>query len=136
MRALCLGIATALFATTDSAFAESKWLESGHLEVPQIMALCGQVSGVRLLGRMQMIAAGNDRWRRLSRQELVIETTIMGVPPLDPGRCYVIARAGRADERERRAFEVRDFVVDTERTSVFVIGRAYDAPPGELHSDR
>jgi hypothetical protein len=31
-----------------------------------------------------------------------------------------------ADEKERRAFEVRDFSNSTERTSVFVLGRAYD----------
>jgi len=45
---------------------------------------------------MQMISSGNDRWRQLSRQELTVETTVMGVPPLDPTRCYVIARAGSA----------------------------------------
>ena len=101
---------------------------SGRLKVSEIKVLCDRVSDVRLLGRMQMITSGDDRWRRLSRQELVIEAAAMGVAPLDPSRCYVIARAGPAAEGERRAFEVRDFTSNTERTSVFVIGRAYDAP--------
>jgi hypothetical protein len=57
----------------------------------------------------------------------------MGVAPLDPSRCYVIAHAGPAAEEERRAFEVRDFTSNTERTSVFVIGRAYDAPSRAMH---
>ena len=108
MRAFCLVIATALFATTHSALAESKWLESGRLEVAEIKVLCDRVSDVRLLGRMQMITSGDDRWRRLSRQELVIEAAAMGVAPLDPGRCYVIARAGPPAEEKRRAFEVRE----------------------------
>ena len=94
----------------------------------EIKVLCKQVSNVYLLARMQMISSGDERWRRLSRQDLVVETTVMGAPPLDPGRCYVIVRAGLADDVERRAFEVRDFSVNTERTSVFVIGRAYDVP--------
>jgi len=135
MRAFCLVIATALFATTHSALAESKWLESGRLEVAEIKVLCDRVSDVRLLGRMQMITSGDDRWRRLSRQELVIEAAAMGVAPLDPSRCYVIAHAGPAAEEERRAFEVRDFTSNTDRTSVFVIGRAYDAPSRAMHPD-
>jgi hypothetical protein len=116
--------------------AESKWLESGRLTVSEIKVLCDRVSDVRLLGRMQMITSGDDdRWRRLSRQELVIEGAAMGVAPLDPSRCYVVARAGPAAEEERRAFEVRDFTSNTERTSVFVIGRAYDAPSPAMHPD-
>jgi hypothetical protein len=111
------------------ALANSEWLESGRLAVAEIRALCERVSDVRQLARMQMISTGNARWRRLSRQELVIEATVMGVPPLNPSRCYVIARAGRNEEGERRAFEVRDFVVTPERTSVFIIGRDYDPPP-------
>jgi hypothetical protein len=43
--------------------------------------------------------------------------------------------AGPAAEEERRAFEVRDFTSNTERTSVFVIGRAYDAPSRAVHPD-
>jgi hypothetical protein len=127
MRRLSMGIAAALLATT-SALADSRWLESGHLEVSEIKVLCEHVSNVYLLARMQMISSGNERWRRLSRQQLVIETTVMGAPPLDPRRCYLIARAGPAEEIERRAFEIRDFSVNSERTSVFVIGRAYNAP--------
>src|SRR6516165_7490371 len=128
MRALCPALAiTALFATSHSALAESKWLEAARLNVSEIKALCDRVSDVRLLGRMQMIASGDDRWRRLSRQELVIEATAMGAPPLDPGRCYVIARGGSTDEKARSAFEVHDFTDSPERTLVFTIGRAYDA---------
>jgi hypothetical protein len=59
-----------------------------------------------------------------------IEATVMGVPPLNPSHCYVIARAGSADEVERRAFEVRDFTVSPTRTSVLLIGHAYDPPGG------
>jgi hypothetical protein len=135
MRALWL-VATALFATTQSAWAESKWLESGRLPRSEIKGLCERVGDVRLLARMQMISAGSERWRRLSRQELVIEAAVMGAPPLNPERCYVIARGGMAGETERSAFEVRDFTDSPERTSVLTIGRAYNAPPGWVHSDR
>jgi hypothetical protein len=136
MRALCPALAiTTLFATSYSALAESKWLESARLNVSEIKTLCDRVSDVRLLGRMQMITSGDDRWRRLSRQELVIEATAMGVAPLDPNRCYVIAHAGSAAEGERRAFEVRDFASNTEQTSVLVVGRAYDAPLRAMHPD-
>lgn len=123
MRALWCGMASVLFAT-NSAMAESRWLQSGRLDVSDIRLLCEQVRDVRLLARMQMISSGNERWRSLSRRELVIEAAVMGVPPLDPSRCYVLARAGQAGDAERRAFEIRDFAVDTERTSVFVVGRA------------
>jgi hypothetical protein len=134
MRVLWL-VAAALFATTHSALAESKWLESGHLQASEIKGLCERVGDVRLLARMQMISAGNERWRRLARQELVIEAAVMGAPPLNPERCYVIARGGMADETERSVFEVRDFAVSPERTSIFTIGRTYDEPPGWGHPD-
>lgn len=129
MRVLCLGVAVLLLLANRPALAESEWLESGRLAVPEIQALCARVSDVRVLARMQMFSSGDARWRRLSRQELVIESVVMGVPPLDPGRCYVIARGGRDDERERRAFEVRDFAANPERTSVMLIGSDYDPPP-------
>jgi hypothetical protein len=91
---------------------------------------CERVSDVRLLARMQIISSGNARWRELSRQELAIEATVMGMPPLNPGLCYVIARAGPALEGERRAFEVRDFAVSIARTSVLLIGHAHDLQDG------
>jgi len=131
MRALSLGMV--LFATAYSAMAQSKWLESKSLDLPEIKALCERVSDVRMLARRQIASAGNEHWRRLSQQELVIEVAGMGAPPLDPSRCYVIARAGPAEEREQRVFEVRDFAVNPERTSVFVIGRDYGPPPGVAH---
>lgn len=125
---LWLGTA-AVFLTASSARAGSEWVDSRRLEVSEIRTHCERVSDVRLLARMQMIASsGNERWRRLSRQELAIEAAIMGMPPLNPGRCYVVARAGPAHEGERRVFEVRDFAVSTSRTSVFLIGHAYDLP--------
>ena len=130
MRTLSLGIAAILFATAYSAMAESKWLESKRLDLPEVKALCERVSDVRTLARKQISAAGDERWRRLSQQELVIEVAVMGVPPLDPSRCYVIARAGPADEREQRVFEVRDFADSPERTSIFVIGRDYGPAQG------
>ncbi|HEY7578294.1 MAG TPA: hypothetical protein VH855_11920 [Acetobacteraceae bacterium] len=133
MRALCLGMATVLVAP-HLALAESKWLESGRLEEAEIRVLCERVGDVRMLARMQMISSGGDDWLRLSRQELVIESTIMGVFPLDSSRCYVIARAGPADGGRRRAFEVRDFAVSTEQTSVFVVGRAHDLPPDAVQA--
>jgi hypothetical protein len=135
MRALWFVIATTLLATTDSVLAESKWLESGRLETSEVKVLCERVSDVRLLARMQMFSAGNERWRRLSRQALVIEAVVMGAPPLDPGRCYVIARGGPTDEGERSVFEVRDFTVSPESTSVLTIGRAYDEPSGWAHPE-
>ena len=133
MRALSLGTGVVLFATAYSAMAQSKWLESKSLDLPEIKALCERVSDVRMLARRQIASAGNEHWRRLSQQELVIEVAGMGAPPLDPSRCYVIARAGPAEEREQRVFEVRDFAVNPERTSVFVIGRDYGPPPGVAH---
>lgn len=133
MRAVWLGTVTAVLVAASPALPENGWLESKRLEVSEIRALCERVSDIRLLARMQMISSGNARWRRLSRQELAIEATIMGVPPLNPDRCYAIARAGAADEQERRAFEVRDFIVSTVRTSVLLIGHAYDPPPGWIH---
>ncbi len=129
MRALCLGVAMGLASATHPALAQSEWLESGRITATQIAALCKRVSDVRLLARMQMISVGGERWRRLSRRELVIEAAVMGVPPLNPDRCYVIARAGRDNESERRAFEVRDFAVSPERTSVLLIGQGYEPPP-------
>ena len=93
-----------------------------------VRALCERVSDVRLLARTQIMSTGDNLWRRLSRQELEIETAIMGVPPLEPNRCYVIVRAGRDRDSERRAFEVRDFAVSSERTSVLVVGRNYALP--------
>jgi len=127
MRAPCLAVMLLLCAGRP-ALAQSEWLESERLTVAEIRALCERASDVRQLARMQMISAGNARWRWLSRQELAIEATVMGVPPLNPNRCYVIVRAG-GNEGERRAFEVSDFAVNLERTSVFIVGRAYDAPP-------
>ncbi|WP_291862831.1 hypothetical protein [Bradyrhizobium sp.] len=126
MRALCL--AMLLLCNGRTALAETEWLQSGRLGVAEIRALCERVSDVELLARKQMISTGNARWRLLSRQDLVIEATVMGVPPLNPGRCYVIVRAGQS-ERERRAFEVRDFTVNPERILVFIVGRDYDPPP-------
>ena len=130
MRALSLGISAIVLATAFSAMAESKWLESKRLDPSEIKALCERVSNVRNLARKQISSAGDERWRRLSQQELVIEAAGMGIPPLDPSRCYVIARAGPADEREQRAFEVRDFAESPERTSIFVIGRDYGPARG------
>ena len=131
MRVLRLGAAMLLLlAANGSALAASEWLASGRLAPEEVRALCERVSDVRLLVRMQMISTGDARWRRLSRQQLVIEAAVMGVPPLDPGRCYVIARAGRDDDSERRAFEVRDFAASPERASVMLVGRDYDPPRG------
>lgn len=129
MRAVGLGTAMLLFAMTNSVLAESKWLESKRLYVSEIRTLCGRVRDVRLLARMQMISSGNNRWRQLSRQDLVVELVMMGEPPLDADRCYAIARAGTTDDTERRAFEVRDFIDSIERTSILAIGRVFDLPP-------
>ena len=128
MRTLSSIVATLLFGTPP-AMAQSKWLESGRLDPSEVSALCERASDVRMLARTQMTTTGNERWRRLSRQELVVEAYIMGRFPLDPGRCYVVARAGLAEESERRVFEVRDFAVNTAGTTVFVIGRDFPLPP-------
>jgi hypothetical protein len=125
-----------LSLATQPVMADSRWLESGRLDASEIKLLCARVSDTRLLARMQMIASGDARWRRLSRQELVIEAAVMGEPPLDRGRCFAIVRAGPAQEGERRAFEVRDFAVSAERTSVFTIGRGHDLPPDSVQTAR
>jgi hypothetical protein len=109
--------------------AQSKWVESGRLDTSEVSAICKRASDVRTLARTQMTSPGNERWTRLSRQELVVEAFVMGTPPLDPRRCYLVARAGRVEETARRVFEVRDFAVSAESTSVFVIGRGFELPP-------
>jgi hypothetical protein len=128
MRTLFAGTAMLSLAVADPALGESEWVQSGRLAAGEIRALCERVGDLRLLARMQMISHGSARWLRLSRQEVAIEAAIMGISPLDPDRCYVIVRAGRDEERELRAFEVRDFAVSPERISVFTIGRDYDPP--------
>ncbi|WP_296708995.1 hypothetical protein [Rhodoblastus sp.] len=128
MRTLISIIATLLF-TAPPAMAQSKWLESMRLEPSKVSALCERAGDVRSLARGQMTAAGDKHWRQLSRRELVMEAFMMGTPPLDPGRCYVVARAGLAEETERRVFEVRDFAVSAEDTTVFVVGRNFALPP-------
>ena len=50
MRTLSLSIAAILFATAYSAMAESKWLESKRLDLPEVKALCERVSDVRDVG--------------------------------------------------------------------------------------
>jgi hypothetical protein len=110
------------------ALAESAWVESGRLEPAELRALCERLDDVRLLARMQMIASGDARWRRLSRQALAIEDLAMGAPPLDPERCYVVARAGSGAEIERRAFEVREIAANPERAAVMVVGSDRAAP--------
>ncbi|WP_406856125.1 hypothetical protein ABEG18_00400 [Alsobacter sp. KACC 23698] len=131
MRARCLIAGIASLAIPSLVQAKTEWLQSARLTGSEIAALCERVRDVRLLARMQMISSGSERWRKLSRQELVIESATVGVLPLEP-RCYVIARAGPAGEKERRAFEVHDFLVSPDGVSVFVIGRAYnvEAPLG------
>ena len=80
MRALGLVIAAILLTTAYSAMAESRWLESKRLDPSEIKALCERASDVRKLARTQISAGGDERWRRLSRQELVIKVAGMGVP--------------------------------------------------------
>lgn len=120
--------AAVLLVSGSSALAGSEWLESRRLGAAEIRELCGRVGDVRPLARMQMITAGDARWRRLSRQELVIESAVMGLPPLDPDRCYLVARAGQGDDGVRRAFEVRDFAANPARVSVLLVGRHYELP--------
>ena len=69
MRTLSLSVAAILFATAYSAMAESKWLESKRLDLPEIKALCERVSDVRMLARKQISAAGDERWRRFVRNK-------------------------------------------------------------------
>ena len=128
MRALSSIIATLMFAGPP-AMAQSKWLESGRLTHSEVSTLCKEASDVRVLASRQMTAAGDERWRQLSRQKLAVESFVMGKPPLEPERCYVVARAGLNDDTERRIFEVRDFAVSAESTTVFVVGRNFAPPP-------
>lgn len=129
MHVLRLAAVMLVLAANGPALAESAWLESGRLAVAELRALCDLVSDVRTLARKQMIASGDAQWRWLARQELVFEAAVMGAGPLDPTHCYVIMRAGQDDETVRRAFEVRDFATNPERTSVFLVGRGFDPPP-------
>ncbi len=43
MRAFHLGAATVLLAATQPALAQSEWVESGHIAVAEIRALCERV---------------------------------------------------------------------------------------------
>ncbi|MDI9850054.1 hypothetical protein QM467_18625 [Rhodoblastus sp. 17X3] len=127
MRALSSAIAALLFAAPP-AMSQSKWLESGRLERWEVSELCGRTGDVRSLARAQMTTTGPERWRQLSRQQLTVEAFVLGTPPMDPGRCYIVARAGLGEDTERRLFEVRDFIVNAESTSVFVVGRNFALP--------
>lgn len=127
MRTPGLIVAALLFAASP-AMAQSHWLEKGRLGASEIAALCGRASDIRSLALNQMITTGDKRWRRLSRQQLAVEAFVMGQPPFDPERCYIVVRAGLGDDTERRAFEVLDFAVNAERTSVFVIGHNFELP--------
>jgi hypothetical protein len=135
MRTISAVFAT-LLLTALPAIAESQWLESGRLDPSQISAICKRTSDVRTLARMQMMSTGDAHWLRLTRQELVVEGFVMGEPPLNPGRCYVVARAGHAGETVRRFFEVRDFAVSPESATVFVLGRDYDPPSKSAPTNR
>jgi len=128
MRTLSTIVATLLLGAPP-AMAQSKWVETGSLDPSEVGALCERASDVRELARSQMTTTGGERWLRLSRRRLVIEAFVMGRPPLDAGRCYVVARAGLGEETERRIFEVRDFAVNAAGTTVFVIGRDFPPPP-------
>lgn len=123
MRALCLIAGMTCLALTSSVRGETAWLQSARLNGAEVASLCERVRDIRLLARMQMISSGSERWRRLSREELIVKVVTLGVQPLEP-RCYVIARAGLGGEKERRAFEEHDFLVSPEGVSVFVVGRA------------
>jgi len=119
-------VAGILFAASP-AFAQSLWLDARTLDSLETGVLCEQASGIRTLARNQMITTGGERWRMLARRQLDVEAFAMGAPPMDPNRCYVVARAGLGDT-ERRAFEVLDFAVSDERTTVFVLGRNFPLP--------
>ena len=135
MRTPSAMIAMLVFAAPP-AMAQSKWIESGRLDPTEVSALCERASDARSLARTQMTVTGNERWRRLSRQGLVVEAFVMGAPPLDPERCYVVARAGLPEDAERRIFEVHDFVVSPESTTVFVIGRSVALPQKDAAPSR
>jgi hypothetical protein len=112
------------------AAADSEWLEAAKLFAERVRELCERAGGITMLARMQMISAGDERWRRLSRENLRIERFGMGTLPLDPGKCYVYALAGRepGEAGGRTAFEVRDFASNAERTAVMVLGWAHPLP--------
>ena len=129
MRVLRLAAVMLLLAVNGPAFAESAWLESARLTVPERQALCARISDIRMLARQQMIASGDAEWRRLARLGLTFEAAVMGTPPLDPGHCYVIMRAGQGDDIMRRAFEVREFTTNPDETLAFLVGRNFDPPP-------
>jgi len=121
-------IAAALLFAASPALAQSHWLDKGRLDPWEVSVLCARASDIRSLARNQMTTTSDARWRRLSRQQLIVEAFVMGQPPLDPERCYIVARAGLADNDERRAFEVLDFAVSDEKTTVFVVGRSFPLP--------
>jgi hypothetical protein len=125
MRNLQSTIALAACCTAFQAGA-AEWLDARTLSNADLRHLCADANEVMLLARMQMVTAQNAQWRRLSRESLAIEVIAMGAAPLDPAKCYVVARAGGSGDlssgSQRRAFEVRDFSHSPEQTRIMVIG--------------
>lgn len=128
MRSIALIVLFAVTCIRVPAFA-AEWIVAQNLSEHQLRELCGRTSGVTLLARTQITSASGEEWRRRSRRALVIEGFTMGASPLDPTKCYVVARAnegGAADALPlRRAFEVYDFAHSSEQTLVMVVGRHY-----------
>jgi hypothetical protein len=114
-----------LIATCAGPAGAADWLDARRLTQDELRGLCDRASAVKLLARMQMLSSPDAEWRQLSRQALTIEGFTMGGDPLDPAKCYVVARVGKSadlDSMQRRAFEVRDFAHSPERTLVMVVG--------------
>jgi hypothetical protein len=111
----------------------AEWVNAGHLSNERLNELCSRASGLTMLARTQIGLSHNGEWRRLARQMLEVESFTMGTSPLDPSKCYVIARAGQKTTFEgdirRRAFEVRDFSQSSDRTLVMVVGTHFPLEP-------
>jgi hypothetical protein len=122
-----LGLIALLAASwAGSPAVAADWVEASKLTQEELRAMCDRATDVKLLVRMQMLTSADAEWRQLSRQALTIEGFAMGVAPLDPTKCYVVAQAGGnavPKGRKRRAFEVRDFTHSPERTLIMVVGR-------------
>lgn len=126
VRWLGAAVLLAMAAAGQPAKAASDWLEAAKLSADELRHLCGQARDLTAIARSQLLSAGDADWLRLSRLDVAVDRIAMGTPPLDPGKCYVVVRAGSAaaggGEVAWRAFEVHDFARSAERTQVMVLG--------------
>lgn len=107
------------------------WVEARVMSPDQLSVLCTGRAGLRLLARTQITTSGDETWKSLARAGYVIERIGLGEAPLDPGKCFVIVRAG-SEVAHRRAFEVRDFIVGEGEVEILLLGAQFPVADSSL----